>query len=77
MRDWMSTQPKMETLELAQGTIKRGAQTWHTISEDEKQVCALIGTFSRSLNVPIAIPGEISCPAGRVPHTHWGVARES
>jgi len=39
MRDWISTQPKIETVEGAQGTIKSGAQVWKTVSEDEKQVC--------------------------------------
>jgi len=35
--DWYREQPKIESLETAQGTIKKGAQIWHTVSEYEKQ----------------------------------------
>jgi hypothetical protein len=37
--DWCREQPKIESLETAQGTVKKAAQIWHTVSEYEKQVC--------------------------------------
>ena len=64
MGDWISTQPKIESMEGAQVTVKKGAQIWNTLPEHEKQVCILIVIFLRSLNVPIAIPGESPCPVG-------------
>jgi hypothetical protein len=64
MRDWVSTQPKIENLEAAQDTMKRGAQTWNALPEHEKQVCALIFICSRFLSLPIAIPRESPSPEG-------------
>jgi hypothetical protein len=64
LRDWISTQPKVENVEGAQVNVKKGAQIWNTVPEHEKQVNILIVMFSRPLNAPIAIPREISCPAG-------------
>ncbi|KAF8483411.1 hypothetical protein DFH94DRAFT_721614 [Russula ochroleuca] len=35
--DWIRSQPKIENLEVAQDTVKKGAQIWHTVPEHEKQ----------------------------------------
>jgi len=37
LRDWLTTQPKNETLKIAQNNIKRGSQIWNELPEDEKQ----------------------------------------
>jgi hypothetical protein len=37
--DWYREQPKTDSLETARDTVKKAAQIWHTVSENEKQVC--------------------------------------
>jgi hypothetical protein len=39
LTDWLREQPKIKSLEDAQGMVKKGSQIWHTVSEYEKQVC--------------------------------------
>jgi hypothetical protein len=47
--DWYREQPKVESREDARGMVKKGAEVWHTVSEDEKQVCIQIHfVFARS-----------------------------
>lgn len=40
--DWIRSQPKIENIEAARGTVKKGAQIWHTVPEHDKQVCMFI-----------------------------------
>ena len=42
LTEWLREQPKIENLEHAQSVTKKGAQTWHTVSDYEKQVCIQI-----------------------------------
>ncbi|KAH9994633.1 hypothetical protein BJV77DRAFT_1066632 [Russula vinacea] len=35
--DWIRSQPKIENIEAARGTVKKGAQIWHTVPEHDKQ----------------------------------------
>ena len=42
LTEWLREQPKIENLEHAQSLTKKGAQTWHTVSDYEKQVCIQI-----------------------------------
>jgi len=37
LRGWLLAQPKMENLEVAQNAVKKGAQVWKTLPEDDKE----------------------------------------
>ena len=40
--DWLRSKSKFGSLDEARNTIKKGAEVWHTVSDQEKQVCILI-----------------------------------